>query len=484
MSMQLFAGIGRANITPPVGVDLVGTSRRWRPSSGIHQDLHATCLVLSTDNEKLALVDCDLLAIPDPTAGELRRRLGQVMGVPANHVLLGCTHTHQAPPTSPHMPKIGGDQTQLRDVEQAYLANLGYQLESAAHLAMLNLTPARLAAGSGQIDIVINRREQLEDGEVIVGRNIDRPRDPEVGVLRVDTLDGTPLAAVINFACHPVTIGPQACHLISPDFPGSVRRVIEDLTGATALYFTGAAGDIMPLRVVQPDPTVAEIVGCQVGCEAVRVFLGLSSQPTETRRIVLQSLSKYSFYEEVPIQQPPITHFGVVTRQLELDLQPLPSVEEAEHVLEEQRRHIRQLQANDAARDELNPVISQELWARKLVETLRAGTAPRTMRAEIQAIRLNDVALVAVPGEPFVEIGLAVKNRSPIKHTFFIGYANGSIGYIPMREDYALGGYEVEIAYKGYGFPSALAPGTAELVVETCLDLLRELAGPDEVRNG
>jgi hypothetical protein len=477
MAGSLLAGVGRANITPPVGVDLVGISRRSQPSTGIHQDLYATCLVLSVFGEKLALVDCDLLAIPTPTADEFRQRIGAILGEGADHVLLACTHTHSGPLTSPHMTKIGGDQTRLRDEELAYVTALGYQIESAARQAVSRMVPARLAAGTGKLDVVVNRREQLEDGQVVIGRNFEAPRDPEVGVLRVDTTDGTPLAAVINFATHPVAIGPQS-RLISPDVVGAVRRLVESVTGATVLYFTGAAGNVMLLRSLHPDPDLAEIVGRQIGCEAAAVFLGLNSGATETRWTFLQSVSQLKIYEEVPVQRQPVTYFGVATRQLELPLQPFPSLVEAEAILEAKRAHVQRLRAERASPDELNPAIYQEIWARRLVEGLRTGTTPRSVRADIQAIRLDDIALVAVPGEPFVEIGLAVKARSPIRYTYFIGYANGAIGYIPTREAYPLGGYEVVEAFKGYGFPSALAPGAAELIVEVSLDLLHQLAGP------
>ncbi|MCZ7568826.1 MAG: neutral/alkaline non-lysosomal ceramidase N-terminal domain-containing protein [Ardenticatenaceae bacterium] len=473
MNKCFYAGVGRSNITPTGGVDLVGTSRRSQPSVGIHQELLATCLVLAADETRVALVDCDLLAIPDPTAREWRERIGRVIGAPAEHVLLGCTHTHHAPPTSPHMPKIGGDQTRLSDLEQAYFVNLGYQLENAARLAVERLVPARFAAGRGQIALNVNRREQLDDGQVVLGRNFDAPCDHEVAVLRVDTLDGTPLAAVVTYATHPL-LHPMI-RLISPDLAGSARKVLEKVTGATALYFTGAAGNVFGLKALTTDLRVAESVGGQLGAEAARVFLALETQPSEPRVTFLQSVSTLKVYESVPVERDAITHFGAATRRLRLALQPLPSLAEAEEVLRERSERIEALRATGASPDDINPAIYQELWARKLVESIRTGTAPTSVEAEIQAIRLDDVAFVAVPGEAFVEMGLAVKAGSPLRHTFFVAYANGALGYIPTRDAYPLGGYEVVDAYKGYGFPAALAPGAAETIVETCLELLGEL---------
>lgn len=475
MSSQLFAGVGRVNITPPVGVDLMGTSRRWAPANGIHQALYATCLVLATGEDSIALIDCDLLSIPNPTSAEWRERVGTVIGTDGSHVLLACTHTHHGPATSTHMPKIGGDQTQFREEELAYIAHLGHQLESAARLAVFNLKPAHLAAGSGRSDLAVNRREESADGRIVIGRNYERPNDPEVKVLRVDTGDGTPLAAVINFTSHP-TFSATLSRLISSDFYGTTRDVVEQLTGATPLYFNGAAGDIIPLDYLYNDTTVVENVGRQLGCEAARVYFGLTTQPTEPTIEFEQSVSRLKLYRYAPINRPPITHFKIKNRRLELELQPLPSLAEAEAGLEEIRKRLRELRAKNERNGVINPFIYQELWAKKLVDDLKAGTVRHTAHAEIQAVRLDDIALVAVPGEAFVKMALLVKEKSPFKYTFFIAYANGAIGYIPMREDYPKGGYEVENAFKGYGYPAALVPGSAELIVETCLELLNELA--------
>ncbi|MEM7343599.1 MAG: neutral/alkaline non-lysosomal ceramidase N-terminal domain-containing protein [Chloroflexota bacterium] len=479
---KLLAGVGRVNITPPLGVDLMGTARRAGPADGIHHDLYATCLVLATGNQKVALVDCDLLIIPDEASIDIRQRIGALIEAGREHVLLGCTHTHNGPAAAQGMPKTGGDLTGFRDIELNYQANLVHQLESAARLAMANLRPARFAAGAGQADILVNRRELLDDGQVIIGRDFDRPRDPSVDILRIDTEDSEPLAVIMCFACHPVSIDPQFCTLIGPDFPGWARQTIEMLTGATALYFTGAAGDIMPLRADQADPRAAEIVGRQVGCQATYAYMDLNPQPIEIREGLVKSISTYRYYEEVPVKRPAITHFKALSRQLELKLRPPPALADVEEDLRTAEARLQELQAQGASSaNELNPVIFQQVTARRILEMLRTGIAPQSIQVDIQAIRLDDVAIVAVPGEPFAEMGLQVKAGSPFKHTFFIGYANGLVGYIPMESDHALGGYEVNDAHKPFGLPAGLVAGTAEQIVETCLELLHELHDLDEI---
>lgn len=473
MASNLLAGVGRVNITPPLGVDIMGTSRRWQHAQGIHEDLLATCLVLRAEAICVVLVSCDLLVIPDPTAQEWRTRIAQIVGTEPGCVLLGCTHTHNGPATSPHMPKIGGDQTGLNAAEHAYIAHLGHQLESAAFVATSALKPARLAAGVGKADLNINRREMLPDGRTVIGRNIDGPCDEDVSVLRVDTEDGAPLAAVVTYTSHPV-ISPHS-HLISPDFVGSTRRVVEQLTGAPLLFFTGAAGNINNRNYLETDLRIVERVGRQLGCEAARVFLGLKPQPTEVRPDFIQSVSSLKIYPEVPVDEPAIRCMTVANADLQLDLEPLPTVEEAEQIAAEKQRIVTKLTEEGAEKTAINPAIYQWLWAQSTLNRMRTGAAPTSIHAEIQVMRINDIALVAVPGEAFVEIALQVKAQSPAVTTIFVGYANGAIGYIPMREDYPRGGYEVREAHKGYGLPSALARGSAEQIVDTCLRLLREL---------
>ncbi|MCE7988603.1 MAG: hypothetical protein DYG89_46195 [Caldilinea sp. CFX5] len=473
MSSQLLAGVGRVDITPPIGVDIMGTARRWDHAQGIHQPLTATCLVLAAGEQRLALVACDLLVIPDPTAREWRERIGAVIGAPAAQVLLGCSHTHNGPATSPHMPKIGGDQSRLRPAEEAYQTQLGFQLESAAYLAVHQLQPARLAAGVGQADLNINRRERLPDGRTVIGRNPAGPCDHDVSVLRIDSETGQPLAAVITYTTHPV-ISPHV-NLLSPDFVGALRRVVEDLTGATALYFNGAAGNINCRKYLEPDLSVVESVGVQLGCAAAQVFLRLNPRPTEVQPTFLQSVSSLKIYPEVPVDRPAIRHFAGRARMIELTLSPPPPQDVAERLWTERQQIVAELEQKQADRAMINPAIYQELWARKLVAAWQRGSVPQTVQAELQAMRLDDVVIVAVPGEAFVEIALAIKERSPFPHTLFVGYANGAIGYIPMRADYDRGGYEVNEAFKGYGYPAVLAPGSAERIIEEALALIDAL---------
>jgi neutral ceramidase len=111
-------------------------------------------------------------------------------------------------------------------------------------------------------------------------------------------------------------------------------------------------------------------------------------------------------------------------------------------------------------------------WAEESLAQLESNRLPHSVPAEVQVIRLGDIALVGVPGELFVELGLAIKRDSRLDYTFICGFANGNVGYIPTRYAYARGGYEINAAFKYYGYPTALAPEAGEQVVATAVRLI------------
>ena len=162
------------------------------------------------------------LGLDDETVGAIRHEILNRTNKAIQTVTVACTHTHYGP--DPY-----------RDMEDpmvnAYRANLIHTLAGVVEAAHKAKQPAVLAVGWGESDIGINRREKLPDGRMILGQNPTGAIDRTVGVLRIDGLDGTPLASIVNFQTHPVSQTGQVDH-ISADYPGKMREVVEKLTGA------------------------------------------------------------------------------------------------------------------------------------------------------------------------------------------------------------------------------------------------------------
>ena len=430
VTTTLSAGIARADISPPIGIKSSGFAARG-PLTRQHDPLLATALVFVDGKSSAALVSCDLLDLDAATVAEIRTRASERIGIPADAITIACTHTHYGPDAH----------RDLSDpLVSAYHANLIHVLVGVIEAAAVNTQPVRLAVGWGESDIGVNRREKLPDGRIILGQNPDGPIDRAVGVLRIDALDGIPLACVVNFQTHPVSQTWQVDH-ISADYPGKMRDVVEALTGATCLFLQGASGNINAVRM-EPSYEPARSMGVRLGCEVVRVWETMQPAPTT-------GLSVTSKIADLPR-----TRYG--------------SEEGAAAIVAETEREIEELVAEGAFEGRIRWAEKRLTVAQKALESWQTGVPLEPVKAELQAWRIGNLALVTTPAEVFNEIGVQVKMASPFANTFFVGYANDSIGYIPVPEAYAEGGYEVVHA-------SQVAPEAAGILAEACIHLLMTL---------
>jgi hypothetical protein len=473
----LTAGVARINITPPIGFRMQGIVRRIEGAKGIESPLLATVLVLADDTTKMVIVDCDLLGFDLPLVAYIRQTIATRINTHPECVALGCTHTHNGPCTIRHVlggPHDIGCSDADRHAQEAYIAHLVAQLAGTAALADSQRQPARVGTGQGRAAAAINREERNDDGRILVGRNPDGTTDHSVDVLRVDALDGQPIAVLTGYAAHPVVMGMDS-DLFSPDYPGVVRRIVEDTTGAICLFMTGAAGNQATLSFLQNDWDEKERMGGQIGCEAARVFFEIETRPHHVVRQLGASLSGLALYHKEFNDGPTHQILTTASRTVNVPLQPLPSVEAAEAQLKEAQDALDTLIQADAPTTQTYPAQLAERWAESVVAKVKDGKEKEWLSFDIIGFRLDDFVLVGMPGEPFVEIGLAVKQRSRAKLTFFAGYCNGSLAYWPTAETVAQGGMSVSSALKTYCIPTPPVAETADIIVAAFDELLQEL---------
>lgn len=473
----LTAGVARIDITPPVGFRLQGIMRRIGPSEGVHMPLVATALVLADDNHKICIIDCDLIGMDLALSEEVRQTVAGRIGTQKSHVTVGCTHTHTGPCTvryslgGPHdiAPKPG-------EIEalDAYIGELVDKLAGLAADADVSRKPARTGAGRGEALVNINREEMMDDGRVFVGRNYDGATDHGVDVLRIDDLEARPIAIVCSFAAHPVVMGMDSM-LLGPDYPGPVRQMVERTTGATCLFLTGAAGNQATIEFLQPDWGEVERMGGVIGCEAAKTAFAIETRPHEVVKELGGSTASMALYSKRFHDGPAHRVLNVASRKATVPLQPLPSQVEAEAQASETRRVLEDCQSRNAPDKEMVPALIYDRWARSVLEKVRAGVKQEELSFEIVGYRLDDFVLVAMPGEPFIEIALKVKERSGAATTMFAGYSNGDIAYWPSRETVAVGGMAVEASIKNYNVSSPPTVDTVDILVEEFSALLEDL---------
>jgi hypothetical protein len=455
MAEQLTAATARTDITPPVGISHANWGAQTHErAAGVDLPLWATALALSDGDETVVIVDFDLLFLYEDDAREIRQAVADRVDLPTSNVRLSCTHTHSGPTMRRDAWVEGGS-----EMVGPYIDSLQHEAAGVAWEAVESLEPARVRYGSGSSEIAVNRRfRRPEDGKVIVGHNPEGPVDDEVLLLRVDTADGDPLAAVVNYACHPITVGPD-CDQITPDYPGVVKRTVEDATGATCIFLQGATGDVGPIYgCARNGAEEYKPLGRRLGHEAVRVWTAVGQDRDEEYASTLESGAPLAVYD---YDSPEFVEGSITVGSYDLDLplKDLPTPEELESQYEDERAHLQELREQGAAAEEIQ---HQTFRAKRL--KLRADIARRMEGQthetyELQVFGIGDaVALASIPGEPFVEIGTGVKEGSPYDCTMFSGYSNvGYHAYVPTADqypaeqeatdpaDYGQAGYEVGI---------------------------------------
>src|SRR5262249_35856664 len=155
-------------------------------------------------------------------------------------VLINFNHTHSGPVVPDYMPY---EEPKQLAIQTRHAEEMLARLEKACREAVANLQPARLAIGWGECRGNLNRRQKMPDGTVLLGEDPNGACDRSVGVLRVDKLDGSLLAVAFRYSCHTVTLGPKT-NLISPDYAGTARRVVEGALGCPSLFLQGCAGNV------------------------------------------------------------------------------------------------------------------------------------------------------------------------------------------------------------------------------------------------
>ena len=469
--LTLTAGVARANITPPAGTRFLGYILRIEPATGIDTELNVTALVLADEKAKVAIIDTDLCSFSVARADEIREKVAQAIGTTPDQVLLAYTHTHNGPVVE------RGRFAEYTDAESHYIDNLANYIAGAAQLADARRRPARVGGGSGSAPIAINRIETLPDGTVILGQNARGRTDHEVKVVRIDGLDGQPLAAIVNYAAHPVVLGPDPM-LVSADYPGVAREVVERATGAMCVYLMGAAGDQMPVDAWRDDTATVHKVGSILGHEAASVYFGIETRRLETTKTLVVSLAEVLAYGVKEVPGSTHTYLGAAERRIALGFMALPSLADAERMQRAENDKLAAAQARGDARMTYIGEIEVK-WAARLVEAVRSGRPPQPPVGVVQAIRIDDVAILTSPGEAFVGMGLEVKARSPLKHTLFASYANGALGYVRTPEAYPRAGLRAmtpdAIAHK-WTYAMPFAPDASAMVVDTGLNLLEGLA--------
>lgn len=458
----LRVGVAEIDITPPVGFPMAGYYHE-RLAEGSLDPLKAKAIVFRDGDTAAALVVCDLIGSATDLTKEIRRIASAKTGIPANHIVLAATHSHTAPDYMKELYLYLGKEQQ-QELRSQYIEKLINGPVNAIAAAYENAKPSSLAAGTAtqKTTVAFNRRFVMRDGSVKTWQSLSNPEvvraagpiDAEIGLLAIrNPEDGTNRCILSNFALHLDTVSGTKW---SADYPFFIERTLRESLGTDviSIFGTGCCGDINHVNPASPVRNKADFIGNSIGAS-------ISGQLSLLKPIENPNLTVQSQVVHLPLQDATREEVDRSIQLLKIAHQG-GKVDFFDHVtaykklILDQFRH-RQPHANTI--DHITWGLSRSLSG--VGETLPVDVTVMTLG--------DDVAIVCLPGEVFVELGLAIKQASPFRTTIVIELSNTvETIYIPHRAAYAGGSYEVT--------NSTVLPGSGEMLVEAAVTLLRQAA--------
>ena len=381
----LRAAVVKIDITPNTPKQLLGYGARV--STGVLDRIYHRILVVDDGVSQFYLVSSDICLVSPSEYDRVASLLQKKLGIDPLNFWWSATHTHSAPEVgAPGLAEVFMGERYKHAEDSSYTKFIEQSIISGIEEAKAKLSPARLAVGWGHASANINRRAINPDGKATLGLNPYGPVDRRIGMLRFEKPDGSVIALITNYAIHGTVLGGQSTQ-ISGDVTGIVSEYVEEKIGAPVLFINGAAGNIAPIYSVYPDARSGHLYH-------FKVLLG--DKILEANKEITTAV------DSVSLQTGGITVEGRRKENLS--------------------------------------------WPSYLGKYTTTKGGVNMVKLPVRFLKLNNnIAIWSAPLELFCEISNEIREKSPFPYTFYYGYTNGWLGYLPTENEWQYGGYEVEV---------------------------------------
>ncbi len=434
---RVMVGLSMGDITPQVGIQSNpwGMSQNTK-STGIHRKLTASAMVVkSPGGAELFLVALDLgwLLCYECDVVNFRSRVVHELGIELDDLLVNLSQTHKGPPFCIHEAnKEGGE------LVPDHIENVISTVIELCGIARNNTQEADITWTYGSCDLAVVRDLPIGNNDY-VGFNPEADADQTLTVARVTDLSGKILATLANYGCHPTTIG-WDCDLVSPDFIGRARELVECSTGAQFFYLQGACGNLSPRIQYVGDPEVADKNGEILGYATLSTLSSMLAPATELRFTeIIKSNANLAIWEPVKIDPPKIVKRERVMVRLK----------RKELMNEEQMR----LKWSDVNLKIVDSRVRKQIGMR--IDYVDGDSANHP----VWLWQLGNALVIAHPGEAYFEMQQELRKRHSDKVIMFLDMTKGpGYVYIPTRSAYERNAYQ--------SWQTLLAPGAFEDMIE------------------
>jgi len=464
-------GFARADITPPVGIyHRMWGAARHDVASGVHRPVLVDVLVLAPrdpqDDRRMVRALFDFVGLAGSQQERMAQALAEAAGVPRESVVITHSHSHASGMFAPNRQSLPGGNKVV-----PYLNKVRVRLADACRQACDNLKEATVSYARARCDLAANR-DYHDDGSGgrACGYNPDAPADDTVWVGRVTDASGAHRATLVNYACHPTTLAWENT-LLSPDYVGAMREVVESETGSPCTFFQGPCGDLGPRDGFVGDTAIADRNGRQLGHAALSALNTLGPPETDFayRGVVVSgaTLGTWGPRPFAPSRADAVSRFDGGALTVDLPLKDLPDPASLRRDM--QRLTEEQKDADDAG----DAVRARDLGAR--AERCRRWLGRLEFLPEgpdftfhYSVYRFGDAVWVTCGGEPYNLLQTELRARFP-EVTILVSPVAGDshIAYLLPRDRYGQGLYQEE--------PSSLGPGALETLIDAIADRIADL---------
>ncbi|MTI47124.1 neutral/alkaline non-lysosomal ceramidase N-terminal domain-containing protein [Sporosalibacterium faouarense] len=418
-------GRGKQDITPLYPIVMGGYGDRSGKSQDVLDRIFARTIVLEDDEEqKIVIIALDIIGLTRVQIQYIKKNIFKLTGILKENIVISVTHTHSGPLTYDY-PTMG-------KADEEYVEWLYKVIPTTVVKALKDLKECKIDWYQGNFSDVGNSR-----------RSRNKKVEPILTILGFTDLRDNLLATLFNYNCHPTVL--SAANLeISADYPGASIDLLEKVYGEDALFvFTnGACGDIST-RFTRRSQDYREVkrLGSLLAAEVIKV------------------LNKMEFTQEVP-------NVFIKGRDFELQPRELPSLEELETQEKVYQERLIKLENEGADGGDIR-IAHTALQGVRVQKLLKEYASRLELNGIMKGIKIGNGVIITQPAELFSSLGNTIINASPYEITMVIGYAEGSIGYLPDKKSYNEGGYEA--------LSCRFKVGEGERLADMAISLLKEM---------
>ena len=470
---RLRLGYGRRDITPPVGIyHRMWGAARHDAATGVHRPLHLDIIVLEPHDgigdERHVRVQLDFVHLSNEQRDALVAPVAAAAKVPAERVVVTHSHSHSAGFFEANRQSLPGGQ-----LIAPYLQDVADAAAATTSEAVANLAEATVSYAHGHCTMAAQRDYwDGENGIYTTGYNPDCGIENVLSVARVTDGAGALRLVIVNYACHPTTLAWDNT-LISPDFVGALREVVEADQGVPCCFFQAPCGDLGPKDGFVGDTAVADRNGKQVGHAALSTLYGMGPPQTDFTYagpvVSGATIGTWSWQAHDAERQTASARFSAAYCAVDLPLIELPSAEQLQTELEAFTR------AQQQADEQGDPIAARDLGARaercrRWLGRIAKLPEGRTFPFHFSLHFLGDAVWVTTGAEPYSWLADALRRRFPALFLLISPIAGDTqVAYLLTRDSYGKGLYQQE--------PSSLDQGCLELLADAITEQIAALTG-------